>query len=318
LATTIDIEQRMNEIRDGSLPETLPSEGYEAETPPAATDPNADPISSTYGAGSTTLDVWALGTGLFGGFPHVNYTAGQGTAGFDYHVAPQWIVGLLGQYTYTSGGITNGNFKTNSGSFGLYRGWYDRQAACWLSCAVLYGFSGYNIEMDGGSASSSGGDLTLYGALGDDFHYGHLIVEPAMSWQYDDITADSYRINNTQFSDTTLSSLISRIGLRISYTYHAGRWLLIPEVNVRWQHEYLQTANNISGVFIDGPSTTVIGAGIDSVAIWGSVGLSAVRVIFSIFSFYSIQAGGNLNPQGVDLECDSTFDDAQTRKESII
>jgi hypothetical protein len=166
LATTTDIEQHMNEIRDGSLPETLPSEGHEGETPPAASDPNADPRASTYGAGSTTLGVWALGTGLFGGFPHVNYTAGQGTAGFDYH---------------------------------------------------------------------------------------------------------------------------------------AGRWLLIPEVNVRWQHEYLQTANNISAAFIGGPSTTVIGAGIDSDAIWGSEGLSAVRGIFSIFSFYSIQAGGNFNAQEVDL-----------------
>ena len=122
-----------------------------------------------------------------------------------------------------------------------------------------------------------------------------------MSWQYDNITADSYRINNTQFSDTTLSSLISRIGMRVSYTYHAGRWLLIPEVNVRWQHEYLQTANNVSAAFIGGPSATVIGAGIGSDAIWGSVGLSAVRGIFSIFSSYSIQAGGNFNAQQVDL-----------------
>ena len=63
-----------------------------------------------------------------------HYAAGQFAVGLDYRVTPHWLVGMIGDYTYTSGTWDGRNFTANTFRGGVYTsvwkgGWYGTRPA---------------------------------------------------------------------------------------------------------------------------------------------------------------------------------------------
>ena len=211
-------------------------------------------------------DVWAVGTGLFGhydNFDSERYSAGQFTIGLDYRVRPHWLVGVLADYTYTTGTLNGQNFHANTFRGGLYTsfwygGWYG-------TLAGLIGTTAYNSV-----GTTNGVDWTGYAGTGYAWRLGQFEVGPWASVEYD---------NAQGFAP--LNELATRVGGRVAY--HAGKWT--PYVQVAWQHNFWDTWT-----------------GIDRNAAWGSAGV-AYRVTDALWVFgdYGGQVGGNYWVQQFDI-----------------
>jgi uncharacterized protein with beta-barrel porin domain len=212
-------------------------------------------------------DVWAVGTGLFGhydgGFNNERYSAGQFTIGLDYRVGSHWLVGVVADYTYTSGTWNGQDFKANTFRGGLYTsfwygGWYG-------TVAGLIGATAYNA-----AGTTNGFDWTAYAGTGYVWRFGQLEVGPWASIEY----------NNAQ-GFAPLNEVATRAGGRVAY--HAGRWT--PYLQLAWQHNFWNSWT-----------------GMDRNALWGSVG-TAYRVndAFWVFADYGGQVGGDYWAQQVDL-----------------
>jgi len=108
---TNSIEQRAAEIRDSAEDGAVevsptPTYGFGKDgfgkdgKQVVSKEPVAAPVVQK------RWDVWAVGTGLFGhydDFHDLHYGAAQLTLGLDYRVLPHWLVGIVTDYTYTSG-----------------------------------------------------------------------------------------------------------------------------------------------------------------------------------------------------------------------
>lgn len=223
------------------------------QTPPPAVQPKR-------------WDVWAVGTGLFGHYDNFgdgHYSAGQFSIGLDYRVTPHWLVGVIADYTYTTGTWDGRNFNANTFRGGLYTsvwkgGWYG-------TLAGLIGTTDYHVI-----GGTSGMDYTGYAGTGYAWRFGSFEIGPWAGLEYD--YADGFR---------PLRELASRIGVRAAF--HAGKWT--PYVQIGWQHEYLDDWT-----------------GIDRNSAWGSTGVAyRINDAFSVFADYSGWVGPNDWVQQVDV-----------------
>jgi len=264
---TNSIEQRAAEIRDlaeESPAEEGPTYGYTKEG--YTKDGKQAVVPSAPVVQRKRWDVWVVGTGLFGHYDNFNdnhYSAGQFTIGLDYRVTPHWLVGVLGDYTYTSGSWSGQHFSANTFRGGLYTsfwkgGWYG-------TLAGLAGGTAYDAH-----GTTNGFDGTAYAGTGYAWRFGSLEAGPWASIEYD--YADGF---------VPLRELFTRVGGRVAW--HAGKWT--PYVQVGWQHEYLDTWT-----------------GIDRNAAWGSVGVAyRINDSFVVFTNYSGEVGGDYWVQQIDI-----------------
>jgi uncharacterized protein with beta-barrel porin domain len=264
---TNSIEQRAAEIRESA--EEGPAEASPTPTYGFGKDGkevvSKEPVAPAVQA-QKRWDVWAVGTGLFGhydDFHDLHYGAAQLTLGLDYRVRPHWLVGVVTDYTYTSGRWNGQHFSANTFRGGLYTsfwngGWY-------LTLAGLLGTTIYDVD-----GTTTGFDATGYIGGGYAWRFGSFEIGPWASLEYD--YADGF---------IPLRELASRVGGRAAW--HAGRWT--PYIQLAWQHEYLDTWT-----------------GIDRNAAWGSVGVSyRVNDSWHVFTDYAGQVGGDYWVQQVDL-----------------
>jgi uncharacterized protein with beta-barrel porin domain len=267
---TNSIEQRAAEIRDsaedgsaeGEPAEAAPTYGFGKDGKEAV---SKEPVAPTALA-QKRWDVWAVGTGLFGhydDFHDLHYGSAQLTFGLDYRVQPHWLVGVVSDYTYTSGRWNGQHFSANTFRGGLYTsfwkgGWY-------LTLAGLLGTTIYDVD-----GTTTGFDATGYIGGGYAWRFGSFEIGPWASLEYD--YADGF---------IPLRELASRVGGRVAW--HAGRWT--PYAQLAWQHEYLDDWT-----------------GINRNAAWGSVGVSyRVNASWHVFTDYAGQVGGDYWVQQVDL-----------------
>ncbi|RAI40065.1 autotransporter domain-containing protein [Rhodoplanes roseus] len=218
--------------------------------------------------------------------PAMRYRTAGVTAGVDYRLSPELLIGVLGAYGRTNADLddigSSGAVTTWLG--GVYGGW--RGASWFAQGAVLYGRSDYDstrVALGTANTSSTAGDqFAAQGAVGTDVRLGHTVLTPELGLQYTRVTIDAFTETGDaalSVGDDTADSLRSTLGMRGRTDWHTGLGLVTPEWRAFWQHEFLDPSRTLTATFVDQAlplsfGTTVGGPGRDFGVL--GVGLTAV------------------------------------------
>jgi uncharacterized protein with beta-barrel porin domain len=230
---------------------------------PAQTSASSGAKSNVWGTASYDWKDSNFGTSDFDG-DDLSFTAG-----FDYRVAPEWLVGILidgsqGDYDYTGG-----SSDVESLRLALYAT-YGQATGLYADC--LLGYGDHDLDVDrtlGGilsgtsnsstNASSIQAMLTVgYAMMSDNIKHG-----PFAGLEYQNIDVDDY----TQTGDfpigvsgCDIDSLRALIGYRAEARY--GQFT--PYASLAYAHEFEDGPINTTAVIPGGTSFAVSGGGIES------------------------------------------------------
>lgn len=214
--------------------------------------------------------------------PAYDYDVEGVTAGVDYRKSDKWIIG--GSFGYTRQDTKlpgdRGGLDTTGWSISAYTTYY--QADSWYMDGVLtYGQNdyellrqiSYTLPLAGGGTTSinqvaqsdAGGDLLSTAVtFGRDFNVGAFGIGPYARVLYtrlgfDDISEEllpgiagsglGLRIENRD-----VTSLASVLGAKFTYTHSAGWGVLMPHLQLEWEHEFKDDPQAMEARFINDPT----------------------------------------------------------------
>jgi fibronectin-binding autotransporter adhesin len=215
----------------------------------------------------THWGVWVMGSGIFGrnysveNLPNYRYSSGQFLVGADHRWNKYFSTGLFAGYqgayaTYPE----SERVWMNGATFGVYAT-FDARNGFYASTIVSGSYSNYStrrsIEFGTIDRTARGdldsGSVGTFLKLGYDFKAGGFTFGPVVSGQYTylgvapftESGADSL---NLRVGQQNLNSLQLNVGGRLAYTWSLadGNILLIPQVRMFWNHEFLQNSTSIS------------------------------------------------------------------------
>lgn len=225
------------------------------------------------------LGVFANGLGTFGdqrassrepGFDF--HTAGV-TAGADYRVLPQLVLGLALGYGSMKNEFDGGAGDVSAHGFSVsgYGGF--TLGGFHLDTILTYGWIGYDTERNifgpAGKVTAKGspdGDQFAVGAnTGYDFTFGPLTVGPTVRVTYITVAVDSFAEHGAGDFDLrvrrqTQESLTTSFGGEVSYAISVPFGVLTPLVRFEWEHEYLGGSRLVSGTLVTDSTQTLFGA----------------------------------------------------------
>ncbi|MBX9743125.1 MAG: autotransporter domain-containing protein [Chthoniobacterales bacterium] len=215
---------------------------------------------------------WGLfldGSGVFSqansgnALPTYNTESGGVTTGLTYqwneHAFSGLYSGYQGNYTKYSGGA--GSLIDNSVLFGLF-GTYaqEKEKGFFVDGLVGGGYSGYTMQRNinfgtisrTATSNPGAGMLNAMLASGYDLKKGNWTYGPTMNLQYAYFGVPSFNETGAQSLDLqnvswNTSSMIYSLGSHVAYRWEVNKSLvLVPQVNLSWQHEFLQNSYDIS------------------------------------------------------------------------
>jgi outer membrane autotransporter protein len=219
--------------------------------PRAGTTAKADPL----------LRTWIDGSGIYGDADGnsnesaFDYTIWGGSLGVDLRLADHWVLGLAGGYANTDVDFSDrpgeGEIDTFQGA--LYAGYVDPKFHVGVSGRYAYNDMDGTREIGFGLNRNASADVD-----GDDYgarfesglnllDIGGFVFQPMASVDYnrleqDDFTEGGAGSLNLAVENNDLDSLVLGVGMRVH-----GRWKvaenlwIVPELNGRWLHEFLDT-----------------------------------------------------------------------------
>jgi T5SS/PEP-CTERM-associated repeat protein/autotransporter-associated beta strand protein len=202
--------------------------------------------------------------------PGYNSQSGGVTTGLTFRVNPKLSVGAYTGYqgTYTKSGADGSGLGTgsrlidNAVRFGVF-GTYGQKDGKGLFVNALAGGGYHNfqatrvIEYTGmnrtANSAPGAGELDTMLAAGYDIQKGKFTFGPTASLQYTYIGVNS--LNETGAQSLSFnsggwnsSSMLSSVGAHAAYSWVASKNILVvPQVNLSWQHEFMQNPYAISG-----------------------------------------------------------------------
>jgi T5SS/PEP-CTERM-associated repeat protein/autotransporter-associated beta strand protein len=202
--------------------------------------------------------------------PGYNSQSGGVTTGLTYKWNDSMASGIYAGYqgTYTKSGANGSGLGTGSSlidnavRFGVF-GTYGQKDGKGLYANALAGGAYHNlranrvIQFTGlnrtANSSLGAGELDTMLATGYDLQKGKFTYGPTASLQYtylgvnsvNETGAQSLNFNSGGWNS---SSMLSSVGAHAAYNWQAGRnILLVPQVSLNWQHEFMQNPYAISG-----------------------------------------------------------------------
>jgi outer membrane autotransporter protein len=252
-------------------------------------DGNATPEGQEAGADFSRWGFFASGTFGRGDAnagtlsPAYDFDIDGITVGVDYRKSVKLIFGGTLGYTRQDNDLTDrhGSLGTRGWSASLYGTWYHKDS--WYVDSVLsYGRNSYDIERrirytitgPGGSttidqtghASGDGDSFTATFSLGRDFNKGGWGFGPYLRAMYTKMSFDAMEehfdeaIPGFGFAlalDTRdVTSLTSTLGGKLTYAHSTSWGVLIPHLQVEWQHEYQADPAEVEARFLYDPTGT--------------------------------------------------------------
>ncbi|MEO7252240.1 MAG: autotransporter domain-containing protein, partial [Arenimonas sp.] len=229
------------------------------------------------------------------------------TAGADYRHSDKLIFGGSLGYTRQNNDLNagEGKLKTRGWSASAYGTFYKNDS--WYSDAMLsYGRNSYlterrlhySITLPGGGTTtvdqlgrgdSSGNSLTLAGSFGRDFNKNGWGFGPYFRALYTRLDFDpltEHLISGTPGSGLALAidtrnvtSLTSTLGGKLTYARSTTWGVVIPHVQLEWQHEFRTDPSAVEAHFLYDPTATpftITGDAVDSDFFRFGVGMSFV------------------------------------------
>jgi uncharacterized protein with beta-barrel porin domain len=183
-----------------------------------------------------------------------SFAIGGFTAGVDYRVADDFLVGLATGYNYTSA-----NYKGSGGSVSANTWPLTAYAAYLPQDFYAYASLGYalnlfdvdrKIQFRGlsrtANSSPTGNQFNAYGEMGydiKDFMVQPVVVTPAVSLSYASLSVDSFIESNAgalnlKVNSQTADSLQTGLGAKVAVPFKTGSVKVVPQVYGFYQHEF--------------------------------------------------------------------------------
>jgi uncharacterized protein with beta-barrel porin domain len=288
-----NLQRRMNDLRNGA--EGFNAAGFQADGGPEALGGMAGPTGP---AGQPALATTATSDKRWGGFItglgdfiHVgssgnsqayNLTAGGVTLGGDYRLTDNLAAGITAGYAGTDSPLAgDGRIQVNSGKVGVYSTYWKNGFYGDIIAGV--GYNSYNVRRDAlqGDAKGSTNGIEFDGAIagGYDWRLEGLSIGPTASFEYTYLGMNAFRelgsLAPLSYPSQHDDSWRSTLAVRASYDWKLGRFLVRPEAQIGWQHEYGSRAASIDSSLEAGPGTlfsvTDSSTGRDSLLLSGGV-----------------------------------------------
>lgn len=214
--------------------------------------------------------------------PAYDYDINGITAGVDYRKNDKWIfggsVGYTAQDTSLPGG--RGGLDTSGWSISAYSTYY-QQDSWYADGVVTWGHNSYELVRQitytlptaGGGTTTiqqvaeadSGGDLlsTAF-TFGRDFNRGALGIGPYGRLLYTRLGFDTIDEDllpgvpgsglGLRIENRDVTSLATVLGTKFTYTYSTDWGVLMPHMQVEWEHEFKDDPQSIEARFINDPT----------------------------------------------------------------
>ena len=196
------------------------------------------------------------------------------TAGVDYRVSRQAVVGTAISYSNTHGDFTNGgDFNTNTLGFTMFgsylptdrtfvqvSGGYtnNNYLVSRASQAFIPGVAGGpDRNLNGLPSSSSNGDVfSLHALAGYDHPIGMFTVGPRLGFNYTnthvhDLSETSGGGLGLRYDDQWINSVQSVVGVQGQAAVSTGIGVLVPQVNADYIHEFANSQRFITASFVE-------------------------------------------------------------------
>ena len=229
-----------------------------------------------------------IGRGSYDGTaltPEYDYDSNGLTAGVDYRVNDQWIVGgSLGwnqQETDLAQG--EGAIETDGWSVSGYTTWY-HENQWYLDGVLTFGSNDYDLErhihysvpgaggtttsVDQLARASTGGDqLSLAVSFGRDFQRGNLSFGPYFRGMYTRVDFDSYEEQlgggvgsglGLAVDERELTSMTGTLGGKLTWALSRDWGILMPHAQLEWEHEFEDDPQQLAARFLHDPTRTMI------------------------------------------------------------
>jgi outer membrane autotransporter protein len=218
--------------------------------------------------------------------PEFDYDIEGVTAGVDYRKGDNWIFGaafgLTRQDTTLPGG--KGGVETSGWTLSAYSTYYTPDS--WYADGVLtvgrndydmVRHIDYTVPTPGGGSStisqlataSSGGDLLSAAfTVGRDFNRGAFGFGPYARVLYTRVGFDAIEEEmisglpgsglGLRIEERELTSLASQIGGKLTYTHSTDWGVLMPHLQLEWEHEFKDDPQSVEARFLHDPTGTGI------------------------------------------------------------
>ncbi len=259
--------------------------------------------------------VWMQGNGMFGrmdtvaDLPVSGFESGGFLAGADYAWSSSLATGVFAGYQGALARYGQGSdLRMNGVRFGGYATFDPEESGFYADAAVWGGSSSYTVKRPVrfstidrlATSRQTAHELSALLGGGYDWQAGRFTFGPAASAQFTQFAVNSFTEQGADSLDLRVGgqsaqSLQTYLGARAAcaLALHPD-WLLVPEVRMFWQHEFLQNGRTIQAQLAGGR-----GAGFDFAttapgrnAVWAGVGATVrFRDRWSGYAYYNNDFG---------------------------
>jgi outer membrane lipase/esterase len=207
-------------------------------------------------------------TDLEEGYDFKNYGL---TAGADYRITNNLVVGLAFSYYNTDADIDSnlGDIQADSYGLSLYGTYY--VGNFFIDLLGEYAWNKYDSErriqvptvtVDAVTTADYDGDqATVALGAGYEFRHGRFTFTPLARLEYVHLKVDQFREKDPSASglalevnDQNIESLQSSLGLQVAASFGTRFGVLVPQVRGEWRHEYLDDQRSINARFVSDPN----------------------------------------------------------------
>ena len=214
-----------------------------------------------------------------------NLDTGGVTAGLEYKISDNFLLGIDAGYASTTARLVNGGkVDVDGGQFGIFASYFDM--GFYVDAAVHGGVAGYKTRRTGlggvATASPGGASFSALLAAGYDWKVGGLTVGPTVNFQYTNTRLDGFTETGSlaplAVAGHNGESTRTAVGVRAFYDAPVGGVTVRPEVRVAWQHEYSETSYALTSSFatLGGNAFTVSGPNIGRDSLLVGAGVTVV------------------------------------------
>jgi outer membrane autotransporter protein len=189
-------------------------------------------------------------------------TSGGLTVGADYRCNENFAVGVALGYNNTEADLTgDGEVDVNGGRGDLYGVWF--KDGWHVEGMAGGGFNTYDTKREGllgdAKGDTQGAEATGLLGFGYDWQSGPWTFGPQAKAQYTWVDIDSFREDGSmaplRINSQDANSLYSQVGAHLMYRIQCGKVVLVPEIEVGWRHEYMDSTISLDSRFNSGAGT---------------------------------------------------------------
>lgn len=193
----------------------------------------------------------------------IDYDSSLFIAGLDYQVNTSVVAGAALSHTELETDVPNGSADTNFDrtSFSIFTSYFN-QDIYYLDVIATYGMSDYQLNRvvvdDSASAETDGNEFNFSVGGGMNFRLPTVNLRVFSQLNYLESGIDGYTevatglISAAEVNDIQLYSLVTDLGLELSWNINTNVAVFSPQVALSWEHQFKNDPIDVNGNFLAG------------------------------------------------------------------